>query len=78
MAIGRRALVVAGAAFAGTSSASRRPMLAKLMEPTMVIPNILISSVDVSETPPKDTAIAVRMLTMMRPKATAEAHFAKR
>jgi hypothetical protein len=34
--------------------------------------------VDVSETPPKVVAIAVRILTMMRPKATAEAHFAKR
>ncbi len=31
-----------------------------------------------SETPPKEVAMRVRMLTMMRPKATAEAHFAKR
>ena len=32
-------------------------MLAKLMEPTMVMPSILTSSMDVSETPPKVVAI---------------------
>ena len=35
---------MAGAALAGTSCARRRPILAKLMEPTIVMPSILTSS----------------------------------